>query len=93
MPFNCCSSRFIIIRITIEGIALVIAVDTDINDAQMLGIQSVPTFVVNCEFGVSGAQKEEYFLNMLHDTYNKMHPTKLNITDDGSACGPDGCDI
>lgn len=70
-----------------------IAVETDLKDAQMLGVQSVPTFVVNREFGVSGAQREEYFLNMLHETYEKMHPNKLNIKEDGTACGPDGCEI
>ena len=68
-------------------------VENDILDAQRLGVKSVPTFVVNREFGVSGAQREEYFLNMLNETYEKMNLTKLNIEDDGSACGPDGCDI
>lgn len=68
-----------------------INVEQDLNDARMLGVQSVPTFVINREFGISGAQREEYFLNVLNDTYNKM--SKIEIKTDDTACGPDGCDF
>lgn len=68
-------------------------VEKDISDASMLGVHSVPTFVVNREYGVSGAQREEYFTKMLEEAYQEMYPSKIKITKDDSACGPDGCDI
>lgn len=68
-------------------------VDKDLKEASMLGITSVPTFVVDRAYGVSGAQKEDYFLELLENRYQELYPTKIKITQDDSACGPDGCDI
>lgn len=67
-------------------------VDEDINDARMLGVQGVPTFVIDRKVGVSGAQKEEYFLEFLRSNFKEESP-KINIDSDSDACGPDGCDI
>lgn len=63
----------------------------DIREANKLGVSSVPTFVIDREFGFSGAQKKEHFLNFIKESYKKNNNIKFNT--DGTACGIDGCDI
>lgn len=77
-----------------EVIELALYEDTVINDikqADELGIRSVPTFVFDRKFGVSGAQKKENFLQALNDAYKESN--KLEINADDTACGIDGCDL
>jgi predicted DsbA family dithiol-disulfide isomerase len=53
------------------------------------GISAVPTFVVDRQFGVSGAQPPELLLQMLERGWEARTP--VQIVTGGEACGPDGC--
>ncbi|MDQ4502986.1 DsbA family oxidoreductase [Sinomonas sp. ASV322] len=77
------------------------AVRADIRQAQMLGIQGVPFFVIDSKYGVSGAQPAELFARALDTAWRESNPLVMvnspaNPTDasdelNGEACGPDGC--
>jgi predicted DsbA family dithiol-disulfide isomerase len=53
------------------------------------GISAVPTFVIDRQFGVSGAQPPELLLQMLERGWESRTP--VEIVSGGEACGPDGC--
>ncbi|HJJ64562.1 MAG TPA: DsbA family oxidoreductase [Methanocorpusculum sp.] len=60
-------------------------VDTDIREARMFGIQSVPFFIFENRLAVSGAQPVEVFMQALQKTQT--------ICEEGTTCGPDGCSL
>jgi len=70
------------------------AVRADEEEARALGIGGVPFFVVDCRYGVSGAQPPEALLEVLERAWNERRPA-LQVTgpQDGGACGPDGCSV
>jgi predicted DsbA family dithiol-disulfide isomerase len=53
------------------------------------GISAVPTFVIDRQFGVSGAQPPELLLEMLRRGWEARTP--VEIVSGGEVCGPDGC--
>ncbi|MFD0763666.1 DsbA family oxidoreductase [Mucilaginibacter lutimaris] len=65
----------------------------DIAEAQYLGIQGVPFFVMNNKYGVSGAQAVPVFTQTLEKAFGEWHDEqnkpKLDVIE-GPACGPDG---
>jgi predicted DsbA family dithiol-disulfide isomerase len=65
----------------------------DIAEAQYLGIQGVPFFVMNGKYGVSGAQAVPVFTQTLETAFgewnNEQGKPKLNVIE-GPTCGPDG---
>lgn len=72
------------------------AVTFDVREAQSLGIQGVPFFVLDRKYGVSGAQEVSTFeqnLAKAHEEWKaKQTETKLE-TVEGEVCRPDGtCD-
>jgi len=72
------------------------AVQNDILEAQRLGLQGVPFFVMDRKYGVSGAQPAEAFLQTLNKSFEdwrKEHPVlEMNKTE-GALCTPEGeCD-
>ncbi|KHL03499.1 DsbA family oxidoreductase [Sinomonas humi] len=83
------------------------AVRADIREAQALGIQGVPFFVLDRKYGVSGAQPAELFAQALDTAWRESNPlVMVNAPADdsagpgagrgddelnGQACGPDGC--
>lgn len=73
------------------------AVKADINEAQQLGVRSVPFFVFNGKYAVSGAQDPQMFLNVLEKSYaewKKEQPQKnMEVTEGGASCTQNGkCD-
>ncbi|MGB3394533.1 MAG: DsbA family oxidoreductase [Stenotrophomonas sp.] len=64
-----------------EGLAEVRA---GLGQAQALGIQSVPTFVINGRHAVQGAQPPEVFAQVLEKLAAEQAP---------AACGADGCSV
>jgi len=70
-----------------EGLAEVRA---GLGQAQALGIQSVPTFVIDGRYAVQGAQPPEVFAQVLEKVAAKQAPA---AGDDEPACGPDGCSV
>lgn len=66
-------------------------VKNDILDASNIGIQSVPTFIVDREVGLSGAMRKEIFLDLLNDSFKKHQDIKI-ISSEGT-CTTDNCDF
>ena len=72
-----------------EGLADVRA---GLGQAQALGIQSVPTFVINGRYAVQGAQPPEVFAQVLEKVAAERVPAPTAGPDE-SACGPDDCSL
>lgn len=66
------------------------AVRADVAEAAALGIQAVPTFVLDMTYAVSGAQPTEVFTAALDQAWAASRP-QLQQLGDGDACGPEGC--
>ncbi|SDW20437.1 DsbA family oxidoreductase [Aequorivita viscosa] len=68
-------------------------VNQDIQEAQRVGVQGVPFFVIDRKYGVSGAQPAQAFLENLKVAFaewRKQNPeTKLEVTQ-GQSCTTDG---
>jgi len=81
------------VKQTLESNAYTDEVKHDIAQAQYLGIQGVPFFVLNNKYGISGAQAVPVFeqtLQKAFDEWQKENPKpKLEIIE-GESCGPDG---
>ncbi|BAU52908.1 DsbA family oxidoreductase [Mucilaginibacter gotjawali] len=81
------------VRKTLESNAFADEVKRDIAEAQQLGIQGVPFFVMNNKYGVSGAQAVPVFEQTLQKAYTEWQQEnpkpKLEIIE-GESCGPDG---
>jgi predicted DsbA family dithiol-disulfide isomerase len=66
----------------------------DLETAKQLGIRSVPFFVFNDKYGVSGAQPSEAFTEMLEKVWKEfsIHTSFENLSE-GKSCSIDGdCD-
>ena len=71
------------------------AVKKDILEAQQIGVQGVPFFVLDSKYAISGAQPEEMFLQALQQTWEEGNfGTKVTLvnTTEGDSCGIEGCD-
>lgn len=69
-------------------------INQDIQGAQNNGISSVPFFVLNGKYAVSGAQPAEVFAEALHQTYKEtVSPFKDLSQNGGASCDTDGCSI
>ena len=70
-------------------------VAADQAEAQALGANGVPFFVIDRRYGVSGAQPVELFEQALRQAWSERRPSLLSVPGAGSAdaevCGPDGC--
>lgn len=68
-------------------------VTQDIQEAQQVGVQGVPFFVIDRKYAVSGAQPTQAFLQSLEKAFpewRKLNPkTKLEVTE-GQSCTSDG---
>ncbi|GAA2052373.1 DsbA family oxidoreductase [Catenulispora yoronensis] len=73
------------------------AVREDEREAQMLGANGVPFFVLDRKFGVSGGQPAEVFTQALEEAWAARTPEPLKVVGgtapEGAVCGPDGCEI
>ncbi|EIA09775.1 DsbA family protein [Flavobacterium frigoris] len=69
-------------------------VKEDITEAQEIGVQGVPFFVLDNKYAVSGAQHVETFIKTLEKVWEEgKFKSKVTIleTKDGDSCGIDGC--
>lgn len=64
-------------------------VQAELAQAQALGIQSVPTFVVNDRYAIQGAQPPEAFAQALRQIAADMPDTP--VAAQGGQCDVDGC--
>lgn len=67
------------------------AVRKDQQEAQAIGVQGVPFFVLNNKYAISGAQYLETFLNALKQIWEEVENTSINTEADNSCCDIDGC--
>lgn len=79
------------IRDELDSGSRIPAVRADVAEAQRLGIQGVPCFVIDMQYAVSGAQSSEVFASALDQAWQASHP--LQVVAQGETCGPDGCAI
>lgn len=73
-------------------------VRADIREAQTLGVTSVPNFIFNRKYSLSGAQPQETFEQALQQIFEEEQSTPkfqdLSSNNDADgACGTDGCDV
>lgn len=85
-----------LIRTVLAGDDFTEEVRRDIAEAQALGVNGVPFFVLDRKYGISGAQPAEVFSQALNQAWSEAHPLEMvggpsSGSDDGPACGPDGC--
>ncbi len=77
----------------LDGNTYADAVIRDIAEAQHLGIQGVPFFVMNNKYGVSGAQTVPVFTETLEKSFadwqQENAQPKLTVIE-GESCSPDG---
>ncbi|HTK18801.1 MAG TPA: DsbA family oxidoreductase [Mucilaginibacter sp.] len=81
------------IKQTLDSHDFADAVKHDIAEAQYLGIQGVPFFVMNNKYGVSGAQAVPVFAETLEKSFGDWQQEnakpKLTVVE-GESCSPDG---
>jgi predicted DsbA family dithiol-disulfide isomerase len=63
----------------------------DEAEAQELGIEGVPFFVLGGRYAISGAQPADLILQALHRTWDELPANPIRL-EGGTVCGPDGCD-
>jgi predicted DsbA family dithiol-disulfide isomerase len=72
-------------------------VRADEREAQELGINGVPFFVLDRRYGISGAQPAEVFEQALEQAWAEAHPkrvlTQVGATSGDAACTDDSCAI
>jgi len=75
------------------------AVEDDIREAVSLGATGVPFFVIDRLYGVSGAQPDDVFIQVLERAWSESHPQLEHVghedghDHDAVVCGPDGCPV
>ncbi len=82
------------LKVALEQQTYADAVRADISEAGQIGIRSVPFFVFNGKYAVSGAQDPQTFLNVLERSFaewEKEKPHKnIEIMEGGASCTPNG---
>ena len=66
-------------------------VNADIAEARELGITGVPFFVIDRQYGVSGAQPTETFLQVLQQAWAASHPLTMLGTPPAANAADDDC--
>lgn len=67
-------------------------VHLDIKQAQQIGVNGVPFFVLDNKYAISGAQEPDTFLQALKKAYDETI-SDIETINNGDVCGPDGCEI
>jgi predicted DsbA family dithiol-disulfide isomerase len=78
------------VRATLASDRFADEVRADEATARSLGINAVPFFVVDRQFGASGAQAPEVLEGLLHRGWEAQRPS-MSVVAEGDTCGPDGC--
>ncbi|MFF1482557.1 DsbA family oxidoreductase [Streptomyces sp. NPDC058301] len=71
-------------------------VRADEAEAAALGANSVPFFVLDRKYGISGGQPAEVFTQALEQAWQERTPVLATLGTagaDGEVCGPDGCEV
>lgn len=81
------------VRDELDSDSRIPAVEQDVRRAASLGLNSVPTFVLDMALAVSGAQPVEVFGRALEQAWERSQGLQTVSGDGGSACGPEGCSV
>lgn len=77
----------------LESEAYIDEVKKDLSEARQLGIQSVPYFVFNRKYAVSGEQPTEIFRQALEQTFSEtQNIPQFAKSQDADSCGEAGCE-
>ena len=69
-------------------------VNEQIQEGRQVGVQGVPFFVLNNKYGVSGAQQEEYFSQVLDHLWKESQELEtIGEADSSQTCDDEGCSI
>lgn len=69
-------------------------VESEIAEGRQVGVRGVPFFVLNRKYGVSGAQQEEYFAEVLNTLWKEENPLEtLEGESEGQTCDDETCSI
>ena len=66
----------------------------DHREAQQLGANGVPFFVIDRPYGIAGAQPADDLLSVLQEAWHEGHPLAMAVSGEDGAdflCGPNGC--
>ncbi len=70
------------------------AVESDIREAQQLGIRGVPFFVIDRKYGISGAQPVSVFEETIYKAFSESKPKfEMQNTTNANICNADGCNV
>lgn len=75
------------VREVLNSDAFLNEVKSDFQEAKDLGINSVPFFVIDRKYGISGGQPKDYFLQAL----DQIHQESQVEEPENLSCGIDGC--
>lgn len=65
-----------------------------ISESRQVGVQGVPFFVLDRKYGVSGAQQEDYFYQVLEYLWNEHQELEtIDGGDSGHVCNDETCEI
>jgi hypothetical protein len=70
------------------------AVSRNAREAQQLGANGIPFFVIDRRYGIAGAQPADDLLSVLQQAWHEAHPLEMALGGESNAdflCGPDGC--
>ena len=65
-------------------------------EGRQVGVRGVPFFVLNRKYGVSGAQAEEYFTQVLEKLWEEEQEQQLSTISeakDGATCNDETCEF
>ncbi|WP_379965059.1 DsbA family protein [Epilithonimonas sp. UC225_85] len=79
------------IQNAVQSMELTELVNNDITEAASLGINSVPFFVFNRKYAISGAQPTHLFSEVLEKSWSEFaeNDSKLKIIEEGDSCDLD----
>lgn len=69
------------------------AVAADMAQAGQLGISGVPFYVINQKYGLSGAQGEKTFSDVLQKAWHEDHPLQMVGNTEGATCADGSCTV
>ena len=80
------------IETAVQSPELTDLVNNDIEEAASLGINSVPFFVFNRKYAISGAQPTHLFAEVLEKSLSEFleNNSKINVVSDSNSCDVDG---
>jgi len=80
-------------REVVEGNEYSDEVRKDERDAQQIGVRSVPYFLFDDKYAITGAQSEESFAELLQEIWEKDNSRKIITMDQEKGCTDGSCTI